>query len=339
MTGYIDNLRGTLHLRKLASTQGWKEDFALFVYSNKIYTAEGDYYEVERNSRVFKAKGSVARWADITSILNEPGSEAHCLSILMAFAAPLIPLAGIAGITATPYGLGACDRQAAINWMLSVWGDPELIKMPSGEDNVSRIERYGAYKNLPITISEDDMTVAEVIKLSNEFARGTARATRFQGDPVPSKNWSSILVIPCRDSVVDRVDGRATIFSPILDYEVTDSNDIDARWPEIKDAIIENHGAAGDAYARWIVMNVDLIRNSIVATEKKLWTTAGVRGDYRKIVALVACLSVAGKIAKLLSLIKFEPEPAIKTAMEKVRYVFQKIENPPKRGGKKITKS
>lgn len=331
MTGdYLKNLRGTVHLRRLATSQGWKEDFNLFVHSNRIYTVDGDYYDVERQDTTFRSKGSAAKWADSTSILNSPGAEAHCLTILLAFAAPLIPFSGLNGITVTPYGVRACYKQFVFNWMTSVWGDPRSLVVAGGEDNASRVERYGRHNNLPLLISEDDLSVAEIGKLSNEFSRGSARAARFGGDGVKPKKWQSILLIPSRESFVERIvaDEKKVSFAPVFDYEVPESEEIDSHWKEIHEAMLENHGAAGAHYARWIVMNTDAIRHSLVSVERKLWQIAGVRSDYRSLVAFIACVSVAGTIAKRLDLIKFEHEPAIKMAMDKIRFIFQNLENP-----------
>lgn len=327
---YLKNLRSTVHLRRLATTQGWKEDFNLFVYSNRIYTADGKTYEVEHQDSIFRSKGTAAEWADITSILNTPGSESHCLSLLLAFAAPLIPFAGLKGITITPHGVRARYKQTLMNWMMSVWGDPRGLLIEAGEDNASRLERYDRYQNLPLLLAEDDLSIAEIGRLSNEFSRGSARVVRFGGDTQNAKKWSSLLIVPSRESVIDRILSAQvkTTFAPIFDYEATGNIEIDSHYTEINSAMLENHGAAGDIYARWIVMNTEPIRNSIVAVERKLWQLAGVRSDYRNLVAFAACISVAGMIAKRLALIKFEHEPAIKLAMDKIRYIFQSIENP-----------
>lgn len=325
---YLSNLQERLHLKRLADTQGWKEDYVAFVCANHIYLADGRGYEVDPIDQKFSLRGNFHRWADLTTILDAPGMEGYALTILLSLAAPLMPFAGANSILCVPYG-DTSARNIALRFAMSIWGDPDTYFIPSGTDIPTRIQTYEQHQHLPLVMDDDDLTMDELGRLSNEFARGAARTSKFStasSDDI--KKWCSLMLVPAKVSSTARIikfvkDKKS--YTPMLDYEVPAVPALSDSWREIDAVCKENYGVVGDCYAQWITSNVDALRLAIFSEEKTLARLARVQSDYRTLVALAACVSIAGQVAKKMGLIKFEIEPAVELATHRARQVGRYI--------------
>lgn len=322
---YAESLKRSLHLKKLGRTQGWKENFEAFCFADRIYCADGRILNAQTQSTAFGLSGSLSKWIDATSILDEPDTQGQRLTLLLAFAAPLIPFSGMNGVMAVPYG----DNRALMSrWMLSVWGNPDELISPGGEFASSRLLRYASHCNLPILIDNDEADVSDIAKLSNEFARGSAK-TMIEHEESAKMEWSSILVLPSSKPINDHIRATKTAntkFNPVFTYAMPGSCAIDVSVHDINEVVSNNYGVAGEVYAQWIARNVDWIRKAVIMYEKKLFVASRIDRKFRNLMALVACLMVAGRIVHTIKLGNLNYDTTISYAIDAIDAYKQAVE-------------
>jgi hypothetical protein len=322
---YMDFVREKTRLRRLSASQGWKENCGSFIHSNRSYSSDGKVFLIDGNDESFSVKGFHDVWTESTSILNSTKHSSHAFTILLAFAAPLIPFSGIGGIVVSPYGY---NRDLLIRWMLSVWGDPSMMKSPAGEETQARLRRYRRHGSIPLLIDNDDIPMADMTRLSNEFGRGTAKAYLHHGDAVTAQiYWGTILVLPMLRSLSKRIllEGLPKNFNPIFDYEIPKNEEMGSKIYDIEDIITANTGVVGALYAKYIAMHSDGIRQLIATEERRLTESAKIGAEFRNFMALLACVSVGGGIASKLDLIKFDIKPAVEFGRQKARQIHRNI--------------
>jgi hypothetical protein len=86
--------------------------------------------------------------------------------------------------------------------------------------------------------------------------------------------------------------------------------------------LFDNYGHAGEIYAQWIISNLDIVKASLLETQKSIDKAWNITGEDRKYSATLAAVFLGAQIAKQLGIHNIDLEPvkhAIKIELEKSR--------------------
>src|ERR1017187_7615947 len=123
---YIRKLKSEIKMRHLFKAQGWKNNDTEFVLGDKLYRKgevlqAGSSQSAKGFLKPFHSRGSLDVWRSLTWVLNTPGFEAHAFMLLLAFAAPLLKLAGRKGFTVNALGETSGGKTTMARFMTSVY--------------------------------------------------------------------------------------------------------------------------------------------------------------------------------------------------------------------------
>jgi hypothetical protein len=128
---YIRKISESSKLRQLFKAQGWKNDATEFVLGDKLYKQgeivhAGFSHGTEQFLRPFSTRGSLSTWRMLTESMGfNPQFAPHAFMLLLAFAAPLLDLAGRQGFTVCALGDTGAGKSTVARWMSSVYGHPD----------------------------------------------------------------------------------------------------------------------------------------------------------------------------------------------------------------------
>ena len=156
---YIRKLRSDTKLRQLFKSQGWKEDDTAFVLGDKLYKKDeviqaGFSHGMHEFLAPFHAKGNLGQWRTLTEVFDHPGLEPHAFMLLLAFASPLLKLAGREGCTINALGDSGVGKSTMAQMMSSVYGSPKGSWVGRKDTELARMQRLGAHFNLPVYMDE-----------------------------------------------------------------------------------------------------------------------------------------------------------------------------------------
>lgn len=323
MTAYLQTLQKNRHLRKLYTSMGWKEENRSFVLGKKLFQSDGTVHEAGTSSKLngslagFKTRGDLALWSDATKALGMPGMEAHAFSLLLGFGAPLLRLTGYNGVVFSLLGKTNGGKSTMAKWLMSIWGDYELLKVGFGDTPLAKTERIGMYCNLPVYVDEaSKMEPKEASKLAYDISQGEGRK-RLKADSSEraSLHWNTFLITSTNQSLQSKLEAEKTNSKAeavrLFEYEVPVYEHMVPYWKALHPLLANNYGHAGEAYVHWLVQNSEAVKENLRVLIEHIEQRAQSPGDERFWVAGCACAIYGGMIAKALGLIQFDVAPVI----------------------------
>ncbi|MCR4302281.1 MAG: DUF927 domain-containing protein, partial [Sulfuricaulis sp.] len=316
---FIRTIRDNTKLRQLFKSQGWKEDNTAFVLGDKLYKKDevvqaGFSHGVGEFLAPFHPKGSLDTWRGLTSILDTPGFEPHAFMLLLAFAAPLLQLAGREGCTVNALGPSGAGKSTMARFMSSVYGSPKGAWVGRKDTELARMQRLGAHFNLPVYMDEATTILPKELRdLVYCIPTGKNRSSMKQDYTLrKSSEWCTLLITSTNDSLqtklqLEKANAEAETLR-LFEFNFPKVGDFGEIAKIIPSVIDENYGVAGPAYIRHLIQN----REAILARLKTVVGDAekefGMQ-DQERFWSQIAALSLyGGQLAREAGVIEFDPD-------------------------------
>lgn len=315
---YIRKLRQDTKMRQLFKSQGWKNDDTEFVLGDKLYRKDevvqaGFSQGTHEFLKPFHSKGSLETWKGLTWVLDTPGLEAHAFMLLLAFAAPLLKLAGREGFTVNALGDSGAGKSTMARFMSSVYGHPTAAWVARKDTALARVQRFGAHFSLPVYMDEaTTIPNKELRDLVYEIPTGKSRTSMRQDYTMrPGAEWATIFVTTTNDSL------QAKLQQEKANAEAESLRLFEFRFPKvpafgpiskmIPPVLAENYGVAGIAYVQGLVQNQEAIRARLADIVQEAETAFGMDDKERFWSQAVAMSLYGGQLAREWGIIDFDP--------------------------------
>jgi len=319
---YIRRLRSDTKLRQLFKSQGWKHDDTEFVLGDKLYRPDeviqaGFSHGMAEFLAPFHAKGSIEPWRTLTEVFDHPGFEPHAFMLLLAFAAPLLKLAGREGSTINALGESGVGKSTMAQFMSSVYGSPKGAWVGRDDTKLARMQRLGAHYNLPVYMDEattiDNKDLRDLIY---SIPTGKNR-TSMKADYTmrPGAEWVTLFVTSTNNSLqtklqLENQNAEAETLR-LFEFKFPRVSAFAEIAKIIPSVIQENYGVAGPIYIQYLVQNRDTIRerlrdleNGVVAQAERGMQMNDKERFWSQIVALAM---YGGELARAAGVISFDP--------------------------------
>ena len=315
---YLRKLRNESNLRKLFTSQGWKNDCNEFVLGDKLYRPgevlqAGFSHSAESFLSPFRQRGSLQVWRDLTWALGHPGLEPHAFMLLLAFASPLFQLGGKEGLTVNALGESHAGKSTMARFMTSVYGTPKGSWITTEDTLLARWQRFGAHSSLPVYTDEATiLDPAELRKMVYSVPTGKSRASMKRNYTLrEGAEWCLIFVMSANESMHSKLQSEKVnpeaeslrLFE--YDFPVVPAFGPIAKM--IPDILDENHGVAGPVYIQHLVDNRDAIRERLRTVVQDAETEFGMHNKERFWSQAVALSLYGGQLARECGVIDFDP--------------------------------
>lgn len=318
---YIRRLRNETKLRQLFKCQGWKSDDTEFVLGDRLYRPDevvqaGFSHGMAEFLAPFHSKGSLEPWRTVTEVFDHPGFEPHAFMLLLAFAAPLLKLAGREGCTINALGESGVGKSTMAQFMSSVYGSPKGAWVGRKDTELARMQRLGAHYNLPVYMDEaTTIPNKEIRDLIYSIPTGKNRSSMKQDYTLrKGAEWVTLFVTSTNNSLQTKLQMENQ------NAEAESLRLFEFRFPRvpafaeiakiIPSVIQENYGVAGPVYVQYLVKHRDAIRARLMDLENGVVAQAE-RGfemnDKERFWSQITALALyGGELARAAGVISFD---------------------------------
>ena len=318
---YIRALRDGTKLRRLFKSQGWKNDDTEFVLGDKLYRPTevvhaGFSHGMSEFLAPFHTKGNLGSWRTLTEVFDHPGFEPHAFMLLLAFAAPLLKLAGRQGCTINALGPSGAGKSTMAQFMSSVYGSPMGSWVGRDDTALARMQRLGAHYNLPVYMDEATTIKPEPLRdLVYSIPTGKNRASMKADYTLrPGAEWVTLFVTSTNNSLqtklqLENQDAEAESLR-LFEFNFPRLPEFGGIAKIIPSVIQQNYGVAGPQYIQYLVQNratiyarlTDVVSGVVVQTQ-----SAFQMDDKERFWAQIMALTLyGGELAREADVIAFD---------------------------------
>jgi hypothetical protein len=325
----MDSLRQIRSVTNLYSTMGWKESNTSFVLGDKIFKADNhgvvqtEHITMAAQSQrvtedLYGVKGTVAEWAQFTSLLQKANMPAHMFALGVGFSAPLYQFTGLKGLVINLCGPTGAGKTLAQVMQQSIFGDPAKLHFSAKFTQNAVFARFGLYNNLPVTIDEATMMPDKEV---GDFCywvsqgRDKARLTKTSEEK-EARTWAT----PCTTSANRSLASK--LFTSGMDTDAQMARILEINMHPhplftrstdagrmIYNFAMEHYGAVGEVFLKYLVSLGQAgirarIAEHIVEFKKKY--NAEFSGQERFWEQCIILADLANKIAYELGLIQYD---------------------------------
>lgn len=300
---------------------GWNGD--KFYVGTRYYSKDGVGYippqdDMEEYAKRFTINGDLKGWRRAAEVFERdvelnPSSNVGwraVMTIVTAFAAPLMQFSGVNGFVLHLHGDSGAGKSTLQTVLLSVWGDPEALLVrglgaKTGDTQNSFMRTTAVYNSLPVC--GDEITNAEEGWASDfvyNFSMGTERnRLKANRDALTGGTWRTVAVTSANTKLSTMV-GQTKNDSTPEQMRMWEFNDMaiekKPNWSQDREDIrtgTSNHGAAGNIYAQWLVANQKEVQDDILKTMRTFGAVVNARQNERIWLASIACYIIAARLA------------------------------------------
>lgn len=317
--GFRSYIKATIAQAKKAppllmpTSLGWQADDS-FAYDSRVFDKNGErvvpMYGFENLNDTIGVKGSLDAWRMVAAGIVRLERWDILSMMLLGFASPLMKFTGLNGVTFhlcgndSGRGKTLCQRLAS-----SIWGIPDKFRVTPNTSPVAMINRLGMLGNLPLMVDEITHKGRNDAEWFPEFlsqmsdGRGKDRMeASINAERRNTTTWSSIALMTSNKHMMDyltaeRSHGSEGEIRRLI--EITFDRELkldDLTKSLLFDTLPENYGVAGEAYARWLVRNVDTVRRVTKDTYTEVFKQFGATGDERFWIAGCAAIIAAARL-------------------------------------------
>jgi len=303
---------------------GWTDDknFTSFVIGDQEYFKDRARMNAPTPFTVqmfpyFKPVGTLEGWKETMSFFARDGFELAQYIICNALGSPLMQFLKPLNCAATHIyspesGLG---KSTMVMAGLTAWGDPtELLTMAKDTKN-SQWNRMDVLRNLPLAVDELTDATPEVLStFAYEITQGKQKRRLERSgnrERVQGKPWYMTALITGQHSLVERImmmkdipDAEA---QRILEIQATRNRQVPKHeTDELARSIGEDYGHAGPIFIRFVMNNIEAVRDLVIKTQHKIDAAAELEAKNRFWSAGAAVTLATMIIAKRLELLDYD---------------------------------
>jgi hypothetical protein len=322
---------------------GWNATFNKIIIGNREISAFGIKYvpvseALKDVNPALQKKGTYEEWKKAISVYERKGMELRAFGFFCAFGSLLMPFfktrekSAVINLYNPSTGQG---KSTVLQAMTSVYGNPEmnanLIQL-WGDTGNAVINRMGYMNNLPAAVDEFTKVTPDQLHDFLKFM-STGRGKNRLGSNGTNRERQNDTIFNLICVVSSNTDFRTVIFSKnaqasgemarFLQIRIEKDHTLSkTEADEYFGRLFDNYGHAGEIYAQWIISNLDIVKASLLETQKSIDKAWNITGEDRKYSATLAAVFLGAQIAKQLGIHNIDLEPvkhAIKIELEKSR--------------------
>ena len=314
---YTRKLRSDIKMRRLFTSQGWKADDTEFVLGDKLYRKDevaqaGFSHGKTEFLAPFHARGDLATWRTLTWALGHPGFEPHAFMLLLAFACPLLKLAGREGFTVNALGESGVGKSTMAQFMCSVYGSPKGAWIGRKDTDLARVQRFGAHFSLPVYMDESTtIPNKELRDLIYMVPTGKSRSSMTQDYKLrQGAEWATIFVTSANESLqsklqVEKQNAEAESLR-LFEFSFPRVPDFGPIAKMIPPILADNYGVAGMAYIQQLVNARDKVKARLATVVAEAEAVFGMQDKERFWSQAIALAVYGGELAREWGVIDFD---------------------------------
>jgi hypothetical protein len=299
---------------------GWTEENDKFILGEQEISATGTSYSPPSTStgslaEWLKPTGDFEIWKKTAKTYDRPGFEPHAFGFFTAFGAPLIKHLNLKGaIINLINNESGTGKSTILKMCNSVWGHPEEVMMQWKDTQNTIIHRLGILNNLPATIDEvTKLTPEDFSDLVYSISQGRGKNRMKQHENAERVNftkWALIALCSSNASFYDKLSSLKSTpdgeFMRLIEYRIDRTNNLTKQEAdEIFDTLYSNYGHAGEAYAKYLVSDLESAIDLVKQIQQRIDADVGFTSRERFWSGVVACNIAGALIAKDLGIIDF----------------------------------
>jgi hypothetical protein len=297
----------------MPTSLGWQYDDT-FAFDSRIFTPDGErvvpMYGFDNINETMGVRGTLDGWRLVIAGMVRLQRWDILSMMLLGFASPLMKFTGLNGVTFhlcgndSGRGKTLCQRLAS-----SVWGVPDKFRVTPNTSPVAMVNRLGMLGNLPLMVDEITHKGRNEAEWFPEFlsqmsdGRGKDRMeSQTNSERRNTTTWASVALMTSNKHMLDyltaeRSHGSEGEIRRLIEITFDRELNLDPLAKSLLfDTLPENYGVAGEAYARWMVRNVDTVKKVTKDTYTEVFKQFDASGDERFWIAGCACIIASARL-------------------------------------------
>lgn len=301
-----------------------------FSYGGMIWTKGDPRRSAPGDSELellYQPTGKEAAWRECSKMITDQERPELNTILATAFAAPLVRMTGHDGMFISCYSQGSgLGKSTAMKVSQAVWGEPRSAMQGLSDTQNAVFVKLGQLRSLPvywdeIKSSKQVNTFVEVV-FQLTGGREKARATQSAGLRRIG-TWQTLMISASNESMVDHVikDTRNTTagMMRVFEFEVTPRTKGAVsifNASRMVDALNDNYGAIGLAYAEWLGANHERLALEMREFAEKLEADVNLREDERYWGGAIACVCLGARYANELGFTEIDEDELYKFMLQ-----------------------
>ncbi len=258
--------------------------------------------------------GMLAPWREAFGVYEGvPGMEAHIITLMLSFGAPLLAFLDEFGLLYNLYGGGGEGKSSSLLLATSIWGQPTASHIMVNDTTNALFKKLGIFRHLPMSMDElthiDDKVLSEFV-YGLSLGRERDRLEKSADLRVNTSFWQTFVFGNSNHSLYEKLGnlqlGNNAHGYRILEFPAPAPNSIvNQRMHRVKEIIKSNYGLAGREFMRYVLANYDDVRARTRMAKANLSNSDLSRERFW--IAAQACMQTAGYITQEMGLHNYEP--------------------------------
>lgn len=320
---------------------GWAEKDSVFVVGDREYSQHGVHHSPPSsatNSMVayFEPAGTLELWKQVFSLYGRPGLEIQAFAALSAFGSPLLKFTGQKGaVINLIHGKSGTGKTTVLRMANSVFGNPEGLLGTPDDTKVGRTIKAGLLNNIVNTVDEiTNIPPEDASQLLYAFSQGRGKdKAKANANELRENNitWRLITLFSSNASLADKLTSiKATPDGEMLrmlefkiEYTSTEVISTSEGKYLFDHVLNNNYGHAGPIFIKWVLENLEEVKQALVDVQTKLDVELGLTQRERNWSAVVAANITGGIIARRLKLIDFNMQNIYAKIADRLRIMVE----------------
>lgn len=290
-----------------------------FAFDNVVYTKTSSYQNHRLNplQGVYSATGELAPWHEAAQLVLKQGRPGLAAIVAAGFAGPLLNLIGIKGTVCSAYSAASgVGKTSAMRVAQAIWGQPTLGMQSLSDTEAALLKKAGLLRNLPLFWDElksrHDLArfANTVFQLTHGREKSRATQTGALADVV---EWDTLLLVAGNDCLIDVMLGQHTNTQAgalrVFEWEVEGER---LEGKAVLDAasifkrLDYHYGVVGARYAAFLGTNVELVKQVIEQTSRRLNDLLSPASEERFWIGAASALIAGAVLAERAELCRFD---------------------------------
>ena len=331
---YLRDVQNTIEADRQFDHLGWVDNTVTeFVLPTTVSNVDGTSKPCSLSAMAkatldfVRTKGTIEGSIKAMQFYNKPNYLRHQFMILCGLAAPLFQATGHAGVMICATGESGGSKSTALHAAGSLWGDPDdyvINATNKGMTPLAQQEMIFTLSNLPVCF--DEITKMDPSDL-NDFVFQVSqrqRRKRLDNKGRPRENpvsWKSAPVLCTSNSSVynllsiENNAGTAGNMRVIeIEFPLQGTKDVVSADQFLFDTRA-HHGHIGPEFLRLYISQREAMDEQVRETVKEMKLKYDVVGSERFWIAMIACVLVAGRLARNAGLLPYDVDAIVAWAL------------------------
>lgn len=298
---------------------GWHDNDTKFLIGGREIRSDGTVVfsppcsTTEEIVSLYMAKGELDAWRTVINTYGKPGNEARAFVLFAHMGTPLYKFFNVNSMlvhltnSASGVGKTTCQMSGA-----SVWGHPKATMLTEHDTALSRQQRCGILKNLPVDVDEitnfaGDEASDFVFRFSDDRGRNRLHS-QMNVERKNNVSWQTVGFTSGNNSLYDTLrtnkqSAQGEMFR-VMEVEIMQDTSLTKKESDylFNHLLRDNYGMAGEILMKHVVPNREEVVKAALREQEAFDKAAGFNQQARNYSALCGSAFAMARIAKNLGL-------------------------------------